>query len=190
MNMDLGIIVIAVSAIWLGSEIILSRMKRSLSTDARFDKSSLRILWATIFISVNIGVVLSFQRVGYFGGGSSVFPFIGIVVIICGLVIRWIAIFSLKRQFTVDVAITKDHRIISVGIYRFVRHPAYAGSILSFLGLGLCFANVISLLMIFPPICAAFLYRIRVEEKALINAFGEEYVRYCNSTRRLIPGIF
>jgi protein-S-isoprenylcysteine O-methyltransferase Ste14 len=188
--MDLSIIIITVSALWLGSEIVLSRVKRSLSTDARFDKSSLRILWITILVSVNIGVVLSFQRVGYFGGGSPVFPIVGIVVIVCGLLIRWIAIFSLKRQFTVDVAITKDHRIVSEGIYRYVRHPAYAGSILSFLGLGLCFANVISLVVIFPPICAAFLYRIRVEEKALIDAFGEEYVRYCASTKRLIPGIF
>ena len=150
--MYLSIIIVIVSAFWLGSEIILSRLKRSLSTDARFDKSSLRILWITIFISVNIGVVLSFQRVGYFGGGSSVFPIVGILVIICGLLIRWIAIFSLKRQFTVDVAITKDHRIVSEGIYRFVRHPAYAGSIFSFLGLGLCFANVISLVVIVLPI--------------------------------------
>ena len=188
--MNLGIIIIFVSAFWLGSEIVLSRMKRSLSTDARFDKSSLRILWITIFISVNIGVALSFQRVGYFGAGSSVFPIIGIVVIVCGLLIRWIAIVSLKRQFTVDVAITKDHRIVSEGIYRFVRHPAYAGSILSFLGLGLCFANIISLVVVVPPICAAFLYRIRVEEKVLMDAFGEEYVRYCASTKRLIPGIF
>ncbi|MCX6143189.1 MAG: isoprenylcysteine carboxylmethyltransferase family protein [Ignavibacteriales bacterium] len=188
--MDLGIIIIAVSAIWLGSEIVLSRVKRSLSTDARFDKSSLRILWMTIFISVNIGVVLSFQRVGYFGGGSPVFPIVGIVVIICGLLIRWIAIFSLRHQFTVDVAIMKDHRIVSEGIYRFVRHPAYAGSILSFLGLGLCFANVISIVVIFPPICAAFLYRIRVEEEALVDAFGDEYTRYCKSTKRLIPGVF
>ena len=188
--MYLSIIIVIVSAFWLGSEIILSRLKRSLSTDARFDKSSLRILWITIFISVNIGVVLSFQRVGYFGGGSSVFPIVGILVIICGLLIRWIAIFSLKRQFTVDVAITKDHRIVSEGIYRFVRHPAYAGSIFSFLGLGLCFANVISLVVIVLPICAAFLYRIRVEEKALTDAFGDEYIRYCSSTKRLIPGIF
>jgi protein-S-isoprenylcysteine O-methyltransferase Ste14 len=188
--MDLNMIIIAVSVLWLGSEIVLSRVKRSLPTDARFDKSSLRILWITIFVSVNTGVVFSFQRVGYFGGGSPVFPIVGIVVIIFGLLIRWIAIFSLRRQFTVDVAITKDHRIVSDGIYRFVRHPAYAGSILSFLGLGLCFANIISLALIFPPICEAFLYRIRVEEKALVDAFGDEYLRYCASTKRLIPGIF
>jgi protein-S-isoprenylcysteine O-methyltransferase Ste14 len=183
-------IIILVSVFWLGSEIVLSRMKRSLSTDARSDKSSLRILWITIFFSVNVGVVLSFQRVGYFGGGSSAFPIVGLVAIVCGLLFRWIAIFSLKRQFTVDVAIREDHRIVSEGVYRFVRHPAYAGSLLSFLGLGLSFANVFSLVVIFPPICAAFLYRIRVEEKVLVDAFGDVYIRYCNSTKRLIPWIY
>ena len=188
--MNLGIVIMTVSLFWLGSEIILSRIKRSLSTDARFDRSSLRVLWITIFISVNLGVVLSFQRVGYFGGGSTLFPIVGIVAIVAGLIIRWIAIFSLKRQFTVDVAITKDHRIVSEGLYRFVRHPSYTGSLLSFLGLGLSFANIFSLVVIFPPICAAFLYRIHVEEKALVTAFGDEYVRYRNSTRRLIPWIY
>ncbi len=188
--MDPGIIINIVSVLWLGSEIILSRVKRSLPTDARFDKSSLRILWVTIISSVTIGVMLGFQRVGYFGGGSNTFPIIGIVLIVSGLVLRWLAILSLKRQFTVDVAITENHRIVTKGIYGFIRHPSYAGSLLSFFGLGLSFANILCAVVIFLPICSAFLYRIRVEEKALIDAFGEEYIRYRVLTERLIPGIF
>jgi len=110
-------------------------------------------------------------------------------MVVFGLIVRWLAILSLKRQFTVDVSITKDHRIIRKGIYRFVRHPAYTGSLLSFLGLGVSFANYLSMLMIFLPICSAFLYRIHVEERALIDHFGDEYLNYCASTGRLIPGI-
>jgi protein-S-isoprenylcysteine O-methyltransferase Ste14 len=156
----------------------------------RVDRSSLRVLWVAIFVGVNGGILLSFQRIGYFGNGSRIFPIAGLILIICGLLIRWIAIVSLKHQFTVDVWITRDHRIIRKGIYRFVRHPAYAGSLLSFFGLGLCYANYLSILAIFVSICSAFLYRIHVEEKALIDHFGEEYVNYCASTKRLIPGIF
>jgi protein-S-isoprenylcysteine O-methyltransferase Ste14 len=188
--MNLGNILITVSILWIGSEIVLARTKRSQSTDMRFDKSSLRLLWITIALSVNIGILLSFQRIGYFGNGSQIFPIAGLMFIVSGLLVRWIAIFSLKHQFTVDVSITKDHRIIRKGIYRFVRHPAYAGSLLSFFGLGLCFANYLSMFIIFIPICSAFLHRIQVEEKVLIDNFGEEYVNYCASTKRLIPGIF
>ena len=188
--MNLAFILITVSIFWVGSEIILARTKRSQSTDVRIDRSSLRVLWVTIAIAVNSGIVLGFQRHGYFGNGSPVFPIVGLALVACGLIVRWIAIFSLKHQFTVNVSIIKDHRIIRKGIYRFVRHPAYAGSLLSFFGLGLFFANYFTLLIICIPICAAFLYRIHVEEKALIDNFGDEYVNYCASTKRLIPGIF
>lgn len=188
--MNFNILIIIVSALWLGTEIILTRTRHSQPTDLRFDRSSLRVLWTTILISVTIGVLLGSQRVGYFGAGSRVFPSVGIVIVVCGLLVRWFAIASLKRQFTVDVSIREDHRIVSSGIYRFVRHPAYAGSMLSFLGLGFFFADYLSILTIFLPICSAFLYRIHVEEKTLMATFGDEYRHYCDSTKRLIPGIF
>jgi protein-S-isoprenylcysteine O-methyltransferase Ste14 len=188
--MSFEIIIIAVSVLWLGAEIILTRTNRSQSTDMRFDRSSLHVLWVTICIAVNSGVVVSFQRIGYFGNGSPIFPIAGLVFIVCGLLVRWLAIFSLKHQFTVDVSITKGHRIFRNGIYGFVRHPAYAGSLLSFFGLGLFFANYLSMFVIFVPICSAFLYRIHIEEKTLIGAFGDEYLNYCRTTKRLIPGVF
>jgi protein-S-isoprenylcysteine O-methyltransferase Ste14 len=75
-------------------------------------------------------------------------------------------------------------------MYRFVRHPAYAGSLLSFLGLALCFSNYLTMLIVFIPVCLAFLNRIHIEENAFIDAFGNEYLDYCASTKRLIPGIF
>jgi protein-S-isoprenylcysteine O-methyltransferase Ste14 len=185
-----GIVINVVSVFWLGSEIALARLKHSRPADARYDNSSLRILWMVIIPSVTAGVFLRFQPTGNFGGGSHLFQIAGILFIICGLVLRWVAILSLKRQFTVDVAITKDHRIVKTGVYKFVRHPAYAGSLLSFLGLGLFFANYLSLCVIFLPICSAFLYRILIEEKTLLDAFGDEYRGYCRSTNRLIPGIY
>jgi protein-S-isoprenylcysteine O-methyltransferase Ste14 len=188
--MDLGIVMMVLSIVWFGSEAILSRVKRSLPSDERFDNSSLRILWGTIAVSVTLGIFTGNQNIGYFGGGSLAFPIAGCIMIALGMLLRWFAIFSLKRQFTVDVAITKDHRIIQEGVYRFVRHPAYAGSILSFLGLALSFANVISFIIIFLPICSAFLYRIRVEERTLVAAFGDEYIRYTETTKRLIPRIY
>ncbi|HUI29638.1 MAG TPA: isoprenylcysteine carboxylmethyltransferase family protein [Candidatus Acidoferrales bacterium] len=187
--MNFGIILITVSILWAALEIILARRKHSQLTDKRIDKSSLHVLWVTIAISVNLGIIVSFQRIGYFGNGSRIFPIAGLTFIVCGLLVRWLAIFSLKHQFTVDVSITKDHRIIRNRIYRYVRHPAYAGSLLSFFGLGLFFADYVSMLVIFLPICLAFLYRIRIEEKFLIDNFGEEYLTYCALTKRLIPGI-
>jgi protein-S-isoprenylcysteine O-methyltransferase Ste14 len=62
--------------------------------------------------------------------------------------------------------------------------------VLIFGGVGLSQRNWISLaiMLIFPT--AALLYRIHVEELALSEAFGDDYVQYRRSTFRLIPGIF
>lgn len=183
-------ILLVVSFLWLGTEIALTRMKHSQPTDAKFDRSSIRILWITICLSVNLGVLVGLQRIGHFEPGSRILRIGGITLIICGLIVRWLAIISLKRQFTVDVSIREGHQIIKEGIYRFVRHPAYAGSLLSFLGLGLFFSNYLALLIIFVPICLAFLHRVRIEEETLIRAFGSEYLDYCASTKRFVPGMF
>jgi protein-S-isoprenylcysteine O-methyltransferase Ste14 len=182
--------ILVVSMLWLGSEIALARMKHSQSTDTQSDKSSLRILWSAIIVSVTAGVVLSAQHVGSFSDHGKIVWATGLVLIILGLVIRWAAILTLRHQFTVDVAITKDHRIIREGLYKVIRHPAYLGSLLSFLGLGLTFRNYLGLIVLIVPIGAAFLFRIRVEEQMLVGAFGDEYVSYSTSTKRLIPGIF
>jgi protein-S-isoprenylcysteine O-methyltransferase Ste14 len=183
-------VIIIVSLLWLGSEITLTRLKHSQPIDAQFDRSSMRRLWITIFISVNVGVFIGLQRIGHVDLGPQILPIVGITLIVSGLFVRWFAVFSLKHQFTVDVSIRKDHRMIREGIYRFVRHPAYAGSLLSFLGLGLYFSNYLSMLVIVVPICAAFLHRVRIEEEVLIHAFGSEYLDYYASTKRFIPGIF
>lgn len=188
--MIVGIVLIALSVVWLGSEIVLARVKRSKQTDKSPDRSSLRLLWIVIVVSIICGNIAVGLGVGGFGGRSTVLPTIGITLIVCGLVIRWVAILSLKRQFTVDVSIVEGHRIISEGIYRYVRHPAYSGSLVSFFGLGLCFSNYVALFIVFVPICWAFLHRINIEERVLCEAFGNEYVQYCASTKRLIPGVY
>jgi protein-S-isoprenylcysteine O-methyltransferase Ste14 len=188
--MSFGIVLIILSFLWLVSEIILAKVKRAKSSDIKYEKVSLPLLWITILFSVAIGVYAGLHPPGHIAFHSTIVSISGMIFILSGLVLRWIAILTLQRQFTVDVAITNNHRLVRNGIYRFIRHPAYSGSLLSFIGLGMVFSNYLSILIIFVPICIAFLYRIKVEEKALTAALGNEYLDYCQSTKRLIPGIF
>ena len=188
--MNSGYFIFIVSSVWFLSEFFLARTKRSLPSDKQEDKSSLRTIWTTIILSVNAGVFMGIQRLGHIELQNALMPFVGYIFIICGLIIRWTAVLTLKRQFTVDVSIRSGHKIISHGIYRIIRHPSYLGTILSFLGLGIYFSNYISIIVIALPITIVFLYRISIEEQALIQSFGDEYRDYCKTTRRLIPRIY
>jgi protein-S-isoprenylcysteine O-methyltransferase Ste14 len=136
-----------------------------------------------------MGLFLHFKSVGQLNYFPFLFYYIGILFIFIGLIVRWIAILTLKKSFTVNVTVSEDQTIIRTGIYKSIRHPSYLGSLFSFLGLGLAFNNWLTLLIIFLPICFAFLYRIKVEEAALKKVFPD-YSEYIKHTRCLVPGIY
>lgn len=179
-----------VCIIWVASEIILALMLRSNKTDSAKDKKSLQILWTTICISITLGVIIAIKGIGFVRHLYPTTAFIGLFFVLFGLAVRWIAILTLRRYFTVNVAIRKDHKIVNRGLYKTVRHPAYSGSLLSFFGLALYFTNWLSFLIIFVPITAAFLYRIKIEEEVLGEQFGRQYLNYMKKTKRLVPFVW
>jgi protein-S-isoprenylcysteine O-methyltransferase Ste14 len=113
-----------------------------------------------------------------------------IVLIFIGLAVRALAIFTLGKSFSANVAIRDSQKIYRGGLYRFLRHPSYLGLILIFLAIGLHSRNWLCLAIAFLPTTAALLYRIHIEEAALRNAFAEDYASYSKVTKRLIPGIY
>ena len=87
------------------------------------------------------------------------------------------------------VEIATGHELIERGMYRVIRHPSYTGLLLSFLGLGFAFRNWISLAVVMTVTFLALSYRVRVEEAALIEHFGDRYREYMKRTKRFIPGL-
>jgi protein-S-isoprenylcysteine O-methyltransferase Ste14 len=189
--MSISDITLIVVILWILSEIILSVMKRSgVKTSSSSDKYSLWIIWITIAIFTVSGGYISSMREGHIYGFEHLFRIIGLILIVSGIIFRWTAIITLRKYFTVDVAVLSGHRIVKSGMYQYIRHPSYSGSLLSFLGLGIFYCSWISLIAVIIPIFAAFSYRINVEERALVKNFGEEYLKYADETKKLIPGIY
>ena len=102
---------------------------------------------------------------------------------------RWVAILTLGRFFTVDVAIQPGHAVVQTGLYRMVRHPSYSGLLIAFLGIGVTFVSWLSILGLLVPITLAVINRVVKEEQALLNSLGPEYAAYCARTKRFIPGL-
>lgn len=116
--------------------------------------------------------------------------YVGEALILIGLIFRFMIIRSLGKYFTVDVTIKQGHKIKKEGFYKYLRHPSYAFSLLTSLGLGLYLNNWLSLPLAFIPPFLAFSYRIAIEEQALIEQFGEEYIEYRKNTKKLIPFVY
>jgi protein-S-isoprenylcysteine O-methyltransferase len=163
--------------------------RRKFKTAKDWDKGSSKAIKLASAI-VPIGIAIGFTSVGRVQTGRGIIATSGICLAFIGVTIRWRAIHTLKNYFTLNVTILDDHQIVKSGLYRNIRHPSYTGFLLRYLGGGLAFANWLSLIIIFLPMLAAILYRIMVEESALIEAFGSEYIDYASRTKRLVPKVY
>ena len=183
-----------IAPVWLAcgygiSEFAIATLLRSKAESSSTDRGSLRMLMIVINTSVTLAVMAALSLHNLYFGTPALY-WIGVAVFVLGLALRWYSIATLGRFFTVDVAIAADQTVIKTGPYKFLRHPSYTGVLLAFLGLGLCFANPISLVLFVVPPTFAFLLRIKVEEQALQNGLGDPYSLYIRHTKRLIPFVY
>ena len=113
--------------------------------------------------------------------------FIGIAIFIVAIWLLWRSHYDLGRNWSVTVEIKASHKLITDGVFKYIRHPMYAAHILwgiaQILLIHNWLAGMASLVIIIPM----YILRIRREEKTMLQQFGEEYREYMNNTGRIIP---
>lgn len=85
--------------------------------------------------------------------------------------------------------IVEGQRLITDGVYGLVRHPLYLGEITRNLGIALILSSLYGAIVILVG-NAFLLLRIEIEERMLVEEFGQEYEDYRNRTKKLIPYIY
>ena len=181
----------ATYGLWLVLELSASRKKRSGDFSRKQDRGSLRLILILFWLGISLGFTFSyfFPQLAIRWNRSLVF-FIGIVLMLAGIAFRRYAMAVLGQFFTYDVAVHTDQKVIDLGPYRYIRHPSYSGALLTQIGLGLALGNWASLAILVICTGLAYVYRISIEEQALVAALGEPYKEYMARTHRLIPFFF
>lgn len=177
----------AVGFIAIEVYLIIRQRKR---VDKTKDGNSNRILDRAINAAILIGIMFFFHHVIALPGKTEIDMLCGSIIMWTGLMIRIWAILKLGEHFTTIVMVGKDHKLITEGPYRYVRHPAYLGSILVFLGFGVAMGSLIGLILILTIIFYGYLQRINVEERVMASAFGDRYFEFMRRTKRIIPYIY
>lgn len=181
---------IIVWSVWPLSEVLLNLLVRSGKSDKKGeDKGTLRIIWMTLLIAMTAGCIVE-SSVAAPIINSVIINYLGLLLLVFGMIFRFYAIWSLGKMFTVDITIREEHKLKKDGMYKYIRHPSYTGAIISFMGFGFSVNNWISLLIVTIPIIAAMIIRIKAEEKMLLEQFGDEYAQYMKKTRCLMPLVY
>jgi protein-S-isoprenylcysteine O-methyltransferase len=171
-------------AVWLG----IVRRDRGIDVHTPSDQGSRTL----IGISLWSGVLLAFLTA--WAVPAAHLPSLGWPLLLGGLGMMWggialrlWAVRTLGPRFRTVVMIHDEHQLITTGPYRLLRHPSYAGSLLTLAGLGLALGNWLSLLCAVLGALLGFTRRIPIEEAVLQARFGAEYTAYAQRTWRLVP---
>jgi protein-S-isoprenylcysteine O-methyltransferase Ste14 len=189
--MNLEVYFKVLGEIWVAGEVILALITTTRPGKGKIqDRGSQILLWVVLIASSWVDAWMHEFFPPDMPGSYSWLRPAALAILIAGLVIRTVAIFTLGKAFSANVALRSGQELQRSGLYKFVRHPSYTGLELILLAFALhtrtwaCFA-----VFLIPP-TLALLYRIHVEERALRLTFGAEYENYSRSTKRLIPGVY
>jgi protein-S-isoprenylcysteine O-methyltransferase Ste14 len=174
---------VGTAVIWLVLEVSQSVKRRPEGVNA--DQGSRFVLrFASI---VGVGLAIVFSR----GAGAirptAVADWVGLCLLWSGIAVRLWSFRTLGRYFTFTVQTSSDQPVITAGPYRVVRHPSYAGMLLAVMGLGLLIANWWSFISLTAAVACGLVFRIRVEERALLRDLGDDYRSYASTRKRLVP---
>lgn len=115
--------------------------------------------------------------------------YIGLFIAIPGFVLMQAGEKYLAKQFSIEVTLQKDHKLIQSGPYKVIRHPRYLGILIFFTGISLTFRSLLGIFIVLA-LAGVLIWRVFAEEKMMREEFGKEWKEYQSKTWRLIPYIF
>ncbi|MEW9808496.1 protein-S-isoprenylcysteine O-methyltransferase [Mesorhizobium marinum] len=97
---------------------------------------------------------------------------------------------DLGRNWSVTLEIRDKHKLVSQGLYRLIRHPMYASFLLIALAQAFLLPNWVAGMAGLVGFLVLFFMRVDVEERMMLDTFGDDYRAYCARTKRIIPYVY
>ena len=115
---------------------------------------------------------------------------LGLVFAVVSLMMFQLTHRALGRNWSVSLDVREDHRLVTDGVYRRVRHPMYSAFWLWAVAQALLLPNWVAGFSGIVGFGVLFFGRVGREEKMMAETFGERYREYMARTYRVIPLIF
>lgn len=111
---------------------------------------------------------------------------VGVLVAVVGVAVFTISVLTMRDSWRAGVSKTDKTELVTKGIYKISRNPAFLGFDLMYLGILLMFFNLVLYIVSLFAMLIFHLQIVNVEEEFLLEAFGDEYLRYKKKVCRYI----
>jgi protein-S-isoprenylcysteine O-methyltransferase Ste14 len=116
-----------------------------------------------------------------------VVAWLGVVPAIASLWLFYRTHKELGRNWSVSLELHEKHKLITGGVYRYVRHPMYSAFFLWAVAQSLLLPNWVAGLSGIVGFGTLYTFRVGREERLMLDAFGDEYRAYMQRTARILP---
>ena len=114
----------------------------------------------------------------------------GVMCFVIGLWLFYRSHADLGTNWSITLEVREEHRLITQGVYRWVRHPMYSALVLYSVGQALVIPNWVAGLSNLVAFAVLIALRVGAEERMMAQQFGNEYATYTARTKRLIPRVW
>lgn len=141
-----------------------------------------------ILMSVSTLLIVPIQIISIFldyNFSSDSLRYIGLLISAFGDIIFLISVITMKNSWRVGISKNDKTKLITNGIYKISRNPAFLGFDLMYIGVTLLYSNPFTIIL---SIFAIEMLHLQIldEEKYLEKSFKEEYISYKNKTNRYL----
>jgi protein-S-isoprenylcysteine O-methyltransferase Ste14 len=112
---------------------------------------------------------------------------LGTVLLMLALLVFWRSHADLGLNWSPTLEIRTEHKLISHGIFGYIRHPMYASQWIWVIAQPLLLQNWLAGFLDLFVFIAFYFMRVRAEEKMMLDTFGNEYQEYINKTGAIFP---
>jgi protein-S-isoprenylcysteine O-methyltransferase Ste14 len=112
---------------------------------------------------------------------------LGVILILLALLVFWRSHADLGLNWSPSLEIRTEHKLITNGIFDYIRHPMYASQWIWVIAQPLLIQNWIAGFLNLLVFVVFYTLRVRAEEKMMLDTFGDEYREYMNNTGAVIP---
>jgi protein-S-isoprenylcysteine O-methyltransferase Ste14 len=164
--------------------------KKNLDVDNPWRQSATLRMFITVGVIVLITLLYSYQWFGFDYRQRPGFTTQGTGAVLCfaGISLAIWARRHLGANWSIMPSIKEGHALVTSGPYRFVRHPIYTGMLAAIFGSALVGGAV--WFLIFIVVGAMFVWRVKVEEKIMMQLFPQQYPEYKKRTKALVPFVW
>lgn len=115
---------------------------------------------------------------------------VGLTCLAIGLWLFFRSHADLGTNWSVTLELRQEHRLITQGVYRTIRHPMYSALTLYSVGQALVIPNWVAGFSNVIALAVLLALRLGAEEKMMAEQFGDEYAAYSARTKRFVPGVW